>query len=289
MNRKVFLYSILFFLIYFLVNCNNLDTIQNSPKLTGEDFLSSQHHWNISLGSKEFVLSQPSSSFFVYFLSFFYALVGYKFWVNIQSQKSRLWWAIGFFLTSIAAILAGTSYQALGYELKCSGREFCRWTTWWEINYEILQNAGMNGFLAATAYTNAKGIYRKILLGYSSLNTIFYTGLVLYGAIVPIQFLISFEFLELSCLPAVVLFLISSCYGYFKYKDKMNLHLFVTWVLLIFVMIAYVISLEMDITSMLWKKGIWFTENDVLHVGLIFWVAYILKTLPYYVKDDRGI
>lgn len=239
----------------------------------------------ISIGGLNFILSQPSSSFFVYFLSFFYIYLAFRFWKNRQDHKSRYWWAIGFFLTGIAAILAGTSYQALGYELKCEDREFCRWTTWWEIHYEILQNAGMNGFLIATAYTNTRGRFRGLLLGYAILNTILYTALVLYGAIVPIQFLISFEFLELSCLPAVVFFLISSAYGYYKNKDSMNLHLLITWFLLVLVMIAYIVSLELDITTALWIKGIWFTENDVLHVGLIFWVGYIMIYLPNRVVD----
>ncbi|WCL50127.1 DUF6962 family protein [Leptospira sp. GIMC2001] len=281
-----FLKCILFMIsIHLITNCNQIDTIQYSPNLTPSDFLSGQHFWQIPLGENGFVLSQPSSSFFVFLLSFFYIYVGYQFIRDLRAQKSRLWWAIGFFLTGIAAILAGISYQAFGYELKCSGREYCRWTTWWEINYEILQNAGMNGFLVAAAYTNAKGLFRKILIGYSLLNTIVYSCLVIYGAIIPIQFFISFEFLELSCLPAVVFFLASSAYGYFTKKDNMNLNLLITWLLLILVMIAYVVSLEMDLTSLLWNKGIWFTENDVLHVGLIFWVWFICKKLPDKIQD----
>ncbi|MCZ8238297.1 MAG: hypothetical protein O9310_07650 [Leptospiraceae bacterium] len=287
MIRKFLILPILLLSFHFIANCGQLDTIETPSKLTGAEFLAGQHHWLIPFGENGIVLSQPSSSFFVYFLSLFYLYVGYKFWVSIRSQKSRYFWAMGFFLTGIAAILAGTSYQALGYELKCTGRDFCLWTTWWEINYEILQNAGMNGFLAAAAYTNAKASLRKILLGYAILNTFVYSSLVIYGAIVPIQFLVSFEFLELSCLPAVIFFLFSSAYGYFTKKDKMNFHLLITWILLVFVMFAYAVSLEMNLTSLLWTKGIWFTENDVLHVGLILWVYYILKTLVTYVKDER--
>jgi hypothetical protein len=149
-----------------------------------------------------------------------------------------------------------------------------------------LQNAGMNGFVAAAAFTNAKGLLRKIVLMYAVLNTAIYTGLVLYGAIVPIQFLISFEFLELSCLPALIFFISTSGFSYFKNKDKMNFHLCASWLILVVIMFAYVISLEMNLTSLLWAKGIWFTENDVLHVGLIFWVTYIIKFLPKYIFDN---
>ena len=52
----------------------------------------------------------------------------------------------------------------------------------------------MNGFLIATAYSNTTGKLRKILFGYAVINTIAYSIVVLYGALVPIQFLVSFEF-----------------------------------------------------------------------------------------------
>ena len=215
--------------------------------------------------------------------------MGYQFFSDQRNQKSRYYWAWGFFLTGIAAIFAGTSYQAFGYELKCRGREFCRWTTWWEINYEILQNAGMNGFLIAFAYSNVNGNLRKILIGYSIVNFLVYTILVLYGAFVPYQFFISFEFLELSCLPAVLYFLVSSIVLYFKQKDQTNKYQLITWILLILVMIAYVLYMDLGITAILWGRGIWFSENDVLHVALILWVYYIQSTLLKVVNDAESV
>jgi hypothetical protein len=279
---------IITFSLFFLLsmgNCQVLDTIGSDTAVSPETFLKGQHWIQVPLGKDGFIFSQPSSTFFVYFLSLFYIYAGFKFWTKRRTERSQYFWALGFFLTGVAALLAGTSYQALGYELKCSGRDLCRWTTWWEINYEILQNAGMNGFLIATAYTNASNHYRKLLVSYALLNTILYTILVLYGAFTGIQFLVSFEFLELSCLPSVLIFIFSSLSGYLRNKDTMNAHLLITWLLLIVVMIAYVVSLDFGITARLWSRGIWFSENDVLHVGLILWVYYIVLKLPRRIQD----
>jgi hypothetical protein len=34
-----------------------------------------------------------------------------------------------------------------------------------------------------------------------------------------------------------------------------------------------------------WTEGIWFTENDVLHVGMILWTLHIAAVLPKRVED----
>jgi hypothetical protein len=218
-------------------------------------------------------------------VSLFDIFVAYKFISNLQNQKSRLWWGIGLFLTGMGAIFAGTSYQAFGYEIKCSGREFCTWTSWWEIIYELFSGPGMNAFLVACAYSNTEGKFRKNIIAYALFNTIFYCGLALYGAIVPIKFFVSFEFLMLTSTPSVIFFVWIYGRAYKNSKDNMNLYLRNTWLILIAVIVAYVAYMASGITAMLWQKGIWFTENDVLHVGMIYWVYYIMKKLPQEVKD----
>lgn len=269
----------------FFASCNQLDTIEYSPKLTPEAFLSTQHWIKIQLGSLNFVLSQPSSSLIVYFVSFFTIYVGYKFLANTENQKSKFWWSMGLFLTGAGAVLAGTSYQAFGYELKCTGREFCRWTNWWEINYAFLSGLGMNAFLVACAHSNASGRFRKGIINYALLNSVIYSTLLFYGAFSPIQFLVSFEFLSLASTPSVFFFIWLYGKAYKQTNDKMNLYLRNTWIILIGVIVAYAVSLVLGITQILWAKGIWFTENDVLHVGMIYWVYYILVKLPDTVKD----
>ena len=285
MNKNKIYFFFYTIIALILTACNRLDTIEYSPKLTPEAFLNTQHWMRFQLGTLDFILSQPTSSIIVYFVSFFTIFIGYKFLTNTQNQKSRYWFGIGLFLTGFGAVLAGTSYQAFGYELKCPGREFCRWTNWWEINYAFFSGLGMNAFLVACAHSNASGNFRKGITYYALVNSIVYSGLLFYGAFTPIQFLVSFEFLSLASTPSVFFFIWIYAKAYKQTNDKMNLYLRNTWIILIGVILLYAVSMILGITQFLWAKGIWFTENDVLHVGMIYWNYYIWAKLPTEVKD----
>ncbi len=284
MNKYITHFFYLLVTVIF-VGCNRLDTIEYSPNLTPETFLSAQHWMRIQLGALNFVLSQPSSSLIVYFVSFFDIYVAYKFLANTQNQKSKFWWGIGLFLTGAGAVLAGTSYQAFGYEIKCSGRDICTWTSWWEIIYAFCSGLGMNAFLVACAHSNASGSFRKGIINYAILNSIVYSGLLFYGAFTPIQFLVSFEFLSLTSTPSVFFFIWIYGKAYKQTNEKKNLYLRNTWIILIGVIVTYAVYMILGFTQPLWEKGIWFTENDILHVGMIYWIYYIFKNLPNEVKD----
>jgi len=60
-----------------------------------------------------------------------------------------------------------------------------------------------------------------------------------------------------------------------RFKQTVDLYLLLIWVFLIIIMGAYFLYFITGITEVLWEKGIWFSENDVLHIGLIAWILYI--------------
>ncbi len=273
--------QVIFFSIglFFLSACNRLDEVNYTPKISPQSFLQNQHWIKIQVGDFSFIWSQPTSTIIVYFVGLFTMYAGYTFLRNRKKEKSKLWWGVGLLLTGLGALFAGTSYQALGYEIKCSGREFCTWTSWWEIIYMLLSVPGMNAFLVATAYTNTKGNFRKAIMAYAVINTIGYSILLLYGAFSPVKFAVSFECMSLISTPSVIFLLLLHGTSYAKNKDKMNLLLLNTWLIFVAVGIAYGVYLSSGIAISLWQKGIWFTENDVLHVGMICWVYYILNRL----------
>ena len=183
----------------------------DDPDLTPENWCLAQPCMKLRIASKELVISQPLSSFWVYFLGFFTAGVGLYFLQIQGSEKSRLWWGISLLLWGLGALIAGTSYQAFGYEIKCRDRQVCSWTSWWEVVYLMLQQVSLNAMLAAVAYSCTTGTLRVVLLGYALACSSGYVILVLIGAILPVKALITFELMIWISAPAFLLF----CFRYF--------------------------------------------------------------------------
>lgn len=254
-------------------------------ELTKENWFEKQPGKQMKIGSWEFMLNQPSSSFWVYFLGLLVTVAGVNFLVTQDDQLSRYWWGISLVLWGVGAIIAGTSYQALGYELKCARRETCSWTTWWEIIYLIFQQLSMNAMTVAIAYSCTTGIYLEILIWYSIVVSIIYPIVVLYGAFKPKKSLITFEFMIQVSLPSFILFCILNLVRYFMHGHTMDLVLMGSWILIYLSWWGYDKYYKAGITDLLWKGGKWFSENDVLHVILVIWGFYMLFVLPPFIKD----
>ena len=196
-----------------------------------------------------------------------------------------MWWGVGLVLWGLGAWCAGTSYQAFSYELKCAGRETCSWTTWWEIAYLILSAASVNAMLAAEAQASCTGRWRTALTYYAWANTVMYSVVVLSGAWLLHARLISFEGLLVAVSPGIVLLAALGGWRYARYGLREDRELVVRWCLLGIIVGAYFTYLRLGVTSWLWARGLWFSENDVLHIGLLGWMAHLAVSVAPSVAD----
>ena len=258
----------------------------DDPDLTPEKWCTEQPCMKIRIASKEIIISQPLSSFWVYFFGFFTVGVSLYFFQNHNGEISRLWWGVSLLLWGIGALLAGTSYQAFGYEIKCAGRQVCSWTSWWEVVYLMFQQVSMNAMLVAIAYSCTTGTFQIVLLCYALISSLVYVILICIGGIVPVKSLITFEFMIWVSAPVFFFFCFFNVWRYYVFRDSMDLVLLGSWVILLGTMMAYWIYSKQGITKKLWARGIWFSENDVLHVLLIFWMIYIVTVVAHRVKDN---
>lgn len=237
------------------------------------------------IASQDILIIQPSTTIIVYLLGVLAIGAGLYFLRIRDNHLSRLWWGIALLLWGFGALLAGTSYEAFSYQLKCAGREVCIWTSWWEVTYLVLSVASLDATLIAGAYACTAGKLRKALMIYAVINVVLYTSITLTGALIPVKFLISFELLICMTAPSLLALMILNGWRYYKFKGDMDLVLLGTWVGLIVTLVAYFLYLVLGFTEKLWAQGIWLSANDVLHIGLIAWMIYIARVVANRVED----
>lgn len=268
-----------------LSSCSQLNTIPYTPPQTPESWLQIQPFAEIQYGSSTFIFVQPSTSIIVYLLGIITIAAGVYYLQIRAGQNSRYWWGIALLLWGIGAILAGTSYEAFSYYIKCAGREACQWTSWWEIFYLIVSVWSVNAIVLAVANSSTKGGLRKWLSVYAFVSSILYLIIVLVGAFIPVKLLISFDFLLVFAAPEILALFILNGVRYFKLRQRTDLIHLGVWLWLGITIAAYFIYYLSGNTAALWEKGIWFSENDVLHIGLILWMLYITFILAPHVND----
>ncbi len=268
-----------------LTGCGRLDTIPYSPEQSPESWLAIQPFIEIQLASRTLLIVQPSTSAIVRLLGLITIGVGLYFLRIRAAQLSRLWWGIALLLWGIGALLAGTSYEAFSYQIKCAGRQLCLWTSWWEISYLLVSVGSVDAMLVAQAHACATGKWHKLLACYALINIAFYSIALLIGTLIPVRFLISFEFLLIVSAPTILIFIIQNGRRYAKFRRSKDLALLGTWAWLVVTITAYFLYLISGLTQHLWAQGIWFSENDVLHIGLIIWMLYIVAVVAQKVSD----
>ena len=187
-----------------LTACGQLDSIPYTPAQTPETWLQIQPYAQF----KDVIFVQPSTSIIVYLLGIITIVIGFFFLKTRNGQRSRLWWGIALLLWGIGALLAGTSYEAFSYAIKCAGRDACLWTSWWEVLYLIASVWSIDAMMLAVAHSSITGKVRAALSMYALLNAVVYFIVVIVGAFIPVKFLISFELLLIVAAPSIIAFFI---------------------------------------------------------------------------------
>ena len=268
-----------------MTGCDRLAAIPYTPDQSPETWLQIQPFMVLKIGSAEIVLVQPSSSIFVYLLGIIAIGVGIYFFHIQENYQSRKWWGVALVLWGLGALFAGTSYQAFSYEIKCSGQSLCSWTSWWEIIYLILSVASINALFISGTYSSSGERNRKLLRSYAILNTALYSFLIMIGIYVLNKFLLSFELLLIFTAPTILILLLLNGWRFYKYGEDMDFALLITWIWLGVTIGAYFGYLTLGFTDDLWESGIWFSENDVLHIGLMSWMIFIAVYVAKRVTD----
>ena len=234
---------------------------------------------------REIFITQPSSSFWVYFLGVQTTVLGCWFLIESMQQTSRMLWGVSLVLWGLGALVAGTSYQAFGFQLKCKGRDRAVWTSWWEVVYLLLQQYSVSVMLVAVAYSCLSEVGQSWSITAALLVSALYTFAVLYGAFKPIKSLITFELMVKVCTPMIAFMGIINSSRFYSYGMTLDLALLGLWFGLVVTMLSYNWYMKSGYTEKLWQRGKWFSENDVLHVVLIVWVFYLAAVVEPLVFD----
>ena len=228
------------------------------------------------------VLAEPWSSALVFALALLWMGVGVYFLATRHHQRSRTWFGVSLVLGGLAAGSAGISYQAFSYELKCAGREYCVLTNGYEIAYSLLQVASMSAMVVAVAYALASVRARRAITIYAVLDFLMYVVVTIAGVWIPSAFLLSFELLLAFAIPALV---IAAVLAIRRRSEPLARRVLGVLVLLVLVQVAYLAYFAAGLTATLWASGIYFSANDLLHVGMLAWLVVTAVSLGPTLKD----
>lgn len=237
------------------------------------------------------VLDEPLGTLLVFALAALWVAAGVYFVVSRRRQLSRVWLGIALLLGGIGAALAGTSYQAFGYVLKCQDWDYCRLTNGFEVGYSLTQALSVSAMLVAVAYACTSGGTRRAFCIYAAANVIVYLAVTAVGVLTPNATLLSFTVLMLFALPGLLLVTILSARHFRREHDAMSRAILLAAILQIVVQAAYFGYWAAGLTAALWDNGdgFYFSENDVLHVGMILWLLYVWRALGPRLRDEGSV
>jgi hypothetical protein len=233
------------------------------------------------------ILNEPLGTFMVFLLAGLWVASGVYFLRTRRGQRSRLWLGIALILGGIGAALAGVSYQAFSYELKCAGLDLCRLTNGWEVGYSLIQACSASALLIAVAHACTTDRLRRGLIIVATADVAVYLVITIVGVLMPSATLLSFAVLMLFALPVIVITIVVAGLRYRATRDPMDRSLVTAALLLVLVQVAYFAYYAAGITAVLWDDGagFYFSENDVLHVGIILWLGYLVAVVGPLLRD----
>jgi hypothetical protein len=257
------------------------------PLTTPDAYLASMPYWTMRLFGKDVVLIQPSSTLFVYLLGLVLIALGIYLLVRNNAQESRYDFGLGYLIWGISAILAGTSYQAFGYELKYAGREYGLFTSVFELLYMMTTAEAILYLLAGTSYFACPKKFQTGLRIAALAYGFLYAIVFFIGIAVPVKLLVTYEFFvaffALPCLTMVGL----TIYRFAKEKDLLSRNLLISWSIFALANLLYFAYYWSGLADSLYhNSGLWFNANDLLHLVMICWGAATFFLLKEPLQDQ---
>lgn len=270
-------------LLLFLPGCGRLKELRYEPAMSPAQWCEMRPC--VDLGGM--VLTEPLGTFLVFLLALLWVGAGLYFLGFRRGQRSRFWLGVALLLGGIGAAQAGISYQALSYELKCAGREQCLLTNGFEVGYSVTQALSVSAMLTAVAFACTSARLRRVLVAYSIVNAAVYVAVAFAGVTLPSRALLSFEVLMLFALPGIAAVIAISARRLLHSRAVADRSLLVATLLLVAVQVAYFSYQAAGVTARLWDggRGFYFSENDVLHVGMMLWLGYVVAFLGPQLRD----
>jgi hypothetical protein len=141
--------------------------------------------------------------------------------------------------------------------------------------------------LISVAYACTTDRLRRGLVIFAGLNAVAYAIVTVIGVLTPSAVLLSFAVLMLFAVPGILIVIVVAGRRYRSTRDPMDRSLVVAAVLQVLVQIAYFAYYAAGITAVLWDDGagFYFSENDVLHIGMILWLWYVVAVVGRYLRD----
>ncbi|MCF7931510.1 MAG: hypothetical protein K9L02_08385 [Acholeplasmataceae bacterium] len=255
-------------------------SILANPLITPGEYLDSIPY--IEVGN--IIIITPSSTFLVYLLGVITIIFGVKLFKKTHNQTKYLW-GLSLILWGIGTLLAGTSYQGLGYELKCEGQAYCLFTSWFELAYLFITAISITVMAYAVSVKALHGDDKKFYRNLSVIGLLTYSATLLLGVAAEIYFLITYEYFLIFFVLYFISFFVLNIKRYKRHANDLDKGLIIVWLMMLAINVVYFIYFYSGIPEGLYENyQIWFSANDILHVGLIGWMIYI-----YYVIEKVEI